>query len=101
MRRCIAVSALVAGLLGFVAPQPAAALSCGPGDVGSIDTSCSGLWQERNRVYAEAGYCFKTERAIRVFGRRCFPPYGKLSHDDACYVQALQQMERAKGCSGD
>lgn len=29
---------------------------------------CDELWSERNAVYAEAGYCFRTPRAIRAFG---------------------------------
>ncbi len=29
---------------------------------------CSSLWFSRNRVYKSAGYCFKTARAIAVFG---------------------------------
>jgi hypothetical protein len=92
------IQAAVAGLLYL---PPAMAAPCGVGDVGDIDTSCGGLWRERNRVYAENGYCFKTPRAIRAFGRGCFPPYGRLSHDDYCYVRALARMERAKGCAAD
>jgi YARHG domain len=72
--------------------------SCGQGDVGDIDMSCRGLWLERNRVMAEAGYCFQTAAAIAVFGRGCFPPYGKLSRNDACYVEAIVAIERRKGC---
>ncbi len=30
--------------------------------------SCYDLWVQRNSVYKEAGYCFKTPRAIRYFG---------------------------------
>lgn len=30
--------------------------------------SCSSLWYERNGIYKNAGYCFKTSRAIRAFG---------------------------------
>jgi hypothetical protein len=29
--------------------------------------SCHALWDERNSFYKEAGYCFKTEAAIRYF----------------------------------
>ncbi len=32
------------------------------------DFPCDELWSERNAVYKDAGYCFKTERAIRAFG---------------------------------
>jgi hypothetical protein len=30
--------------------------------------SCQDLWVERNSYYKEAGYCFKTARAISYFG---------------------------------
>ncbi|PZQ15088.1 MAG: YARHG domain-containing protein [Ancylobacter novellus] len=29
---------------------------------------CARLWFERNAVYKDAGYCFKTSRAISAFG---------------------------------
>ncbi|KQQ00212.1 hypothetical protein ASF56_15030 [Methylobacterium sp. Leaf122] len=29
---------------------------------------CDELWGERNAIYKDAGYCFRTERAIRAFG---------------------------------
>ena len=33
--------------------------------------SCYDLWYARNAIFADEGYCFKTQRAINVFGRRC------------------------------
>jgi hypothetical protein len=30
--------------------------------------SCDRLWFERNQIFANAGYCFKSRRAISVFG---------------------------------
>ena len=93
LRSLIPLASLVA-----MASAPALA-ACPQGDVGGIDMSCPGLWRERNRVYAEHGYCFQTERAIRVFGRGCFPPYGQLSGNDQCYVQAIQRIERDQGCA--
>jgi hypothetical protein len=32
------------------------------------NTSCDGLWYQRNMIFKAAGYCFKTQRAIREFG---------------------------------
>jgi YARHG domain len=29
---------------------------------------CEALWLQRNAYYKDAGYCFKTPRAIRYFG---------------------------------
>ena len=30
--------------------------------------ACSELWFSRNQIYKDAGYCFKTSRAISAFG---------------------------------
>jgi hypothetical protein len=60
--------------------------------------SCSDLWQRRNSIYASFGYCFQSQRAIAVFGRGCFPPYGRLPPDAAREVRRLQAIERRRGC---
>jgi hypothetical protein len=96
--RPLCAGILAALLLTGVPVAPALAQACGPGDLGDIDRSCRGLWLERNRVYAQAGYCFQSPDAIAVFGRGCFPPYGRLSRDDKCYVDAIQALERRQGC---
>jgi len=81
----------LAAVLGLAAiavsyPRPAAA------------QSCYALWYERNQIYARNGYCFQTQRAIDVFGRGCFPPYGRLSGWERDRVNQLQYLERANGC---
>ena len=60
--------------------------------------SCDELWYARNSIYAAKGYCFKSERALSVFGPRCFAPYGKLTGAEQSQVNAIQQWERSKGC---
>jgi len=60
--------------------------------------SCGDLWYERNKIYARNGYCFKTERAISVFGDGCFPPYGRLSGWEKERVDEIQMMEARRGC---
>ncbi len=50
---------------------------------------CDELWAERNAVYAEAGYCFKTPRAIRAFGN------AGCKYDDLADVP-LSARDRAK-----
>ena len=47
---------ILAGLLVGASVLPAYAQSCGD------------LWYERNAIYKDAGYCFKTARGIRAFG---------------------------------
>ncbi len=46
-------------LVWAVLASPAAAQS---------DPECDHLWERRNSIYAAAGYCFKTDRAIAHFG---------------------------------
>lgn len=60
--------------------------------------SCSELWYKRNEIYARNGYCFKTPRALAVFGRGCFPPYGAMSGWEKRRVNELQYWEARKGC---
>jgi hypothetical protein len=60
--------------------------------------SCGELWYARNEIYADAGYCFKTRRARRVFGRRCYPPYGRLSRHERRRVSRIERWEYRKGC---
>ena len=59
---------------------------------------CTDLWQRRNSIYASFGYCFRTARAISVFGRSCFRPYGRLPPDAAREVARLQALGARLGC---
>ena len=61
--------------------------------------SCSELWYARNAIYAQNGYCFQTSRAISVFGRACFPPYGQLSSYEQQQMNDIAAWERRKGCT--
>jgi hypothetical protein len=60
--------------------------------------TCDDLWYERNLIYADNGYCFKTQRAIRTFGRACFPPWGELSRSEQREVDLIVSWEKRKGC---
>jgi len=65
--------------------------------------SCQQLWFGRNSVFKEAGYCFKTQRAISTFGNAgC--QYDNindvpLSPDNQAFVSAIKRAEQMKGCS--
>lgn len=84
----LAATAFVSGA-GFVSGARAQALS---------ELSCKALWYQRNAVYAEQGYCFKTKDAIATFGARCYAPFGKLTPDQQRYVNEVQAWEARKGC---
>ncbi|ACL59074.1 YARHG domain-containing protein [Methylobacterium nodulans] len=63
---------------------------------------CEELWYQRNRIFKEAGYCFRTPRGIRTFGNagcayddeRDVP----LSVRQRDAVAAIRETERLLGC---
>lgn len=57
---------------------------------------CNMLWRQRNDIYANAGYCFKTQRAIRVYGRSCTG--GSPSSRGMRRVRSIIAQEKACGC---
>lgn len=63
---------------------------------GERQNTCWHLWYERNKIYADAGYCFKTTRAIKEFGASCTG--GKPSSSGMREVQKIKAHERACGC---
>ena len=65
---------------------------------GYSNMSCGQLWYARNRIYADAGYCFKTSRARRTFGAGCFAPYGRLSGYAKERVEQIKSWEAQLGC---
>lgn len=90
-KRTILASAIgAAAMLLMTFATPAAAYS---------QLSCGQLWYERNRIYAEYGYCFQTQQAIATFGRRCHPPYGRLPPHAQAQVNAIVGWERRRGCN--
>ena len=64
---------------------------------------CYELWLERNQIYKDAGYCFRTTRAIRTFGNagcsyddvRDVP----LTPRDRQRINQIVRMEQSYGCS--
>jgi hypothetical protein len=65
--------------------------------------SCQELWVERNSMYKEAGYCFKTSRAIAYFGNA-----GCMYDDEAALplprwkrarIAEIVRLERRLGCN--
>ncbi len=62
------------------------------------ETSCADLWMARNRIFAAAGYCFKSARARAAFPGSCLPPYGKLSAQQSQQVKAIRTREHQLGC---
>jgi hypothetical protein len=64
--------------------------------------SCQALYEVRNGIYAQNGYCFKTERAINTFGNEgCWiedQEDVQLSSVERYNVSQIVAVERQKGC---
>lgn len=63
---------------------------------------CDELWAERNATYKDAGYCFRTPRAIAAFGNAgCrFDEIADvpLSARDRAKIADIQRQESANNC---
>lgn len=83
-----AVHALSFAASAFFVPSPAVAQV----------SHCGDLWHQRNQIFADAGYCFKSAKGKAAFPRACFPPYGKISASAKLVVEALKALEAESGC---
>ncbi|MEA2903118.1 MAG: hypothetical protein QOG83_3199 [Alphaproteobacteria bacterium] len=65
--------------------------------------SCDELWVERNSYYKQAGYCFKTARAIGYFGNGgCYvnsESAMRFSPDVRARINQIVRLERQFGCA--
>jgi YARHG domain-containing protein len=76
----------------------AAVISCAiPSAVLAADV-CQSLWQARNAIFANKGYCFESADAQAVFGKGCFPPFGKLTPAEEADVQRIKDVEAHQNC---
>lgn len=64
--------------------------------------SCQILWDVRNTIYKQNGYCFTTNRSIEAFGndgcRFKTVAEAPLNAMEKANVVALQRAEKRKGC---
>lgn len=65
--------------------------------------NCDSLWQVRNGIYAQNGYCFKTQRAISTFGNgQCHvndQARVSLNAYERANVGTIVAVEKSKRCS--
>jgi hypothetical protein len=81
---------------------PLALLSDSTAQQNPLD-ACESLWNRRNAIYKEAGYCFKKSRAVEIFGNegctiteeRDLP----LSDRQRDAIRRIKQSEKALRCS--
>jgi hypothetical protein len=65
--------------------------------------ACQEWWEERNGYYADAGYCFKTRRAIQHFGNQSCRYNNEasvpLTRQQRARIAQLTALERRNGCN--
>jgi hypothetical protein len=87
-------------MLVLAAPWDAAISSASAQDLWPL--SCGDLWYRRNAIFSRNGYCFKTGRAIRVFGNANCQFYVEadvpMSRSERQEVEIIRSIERRKGC---
>jgi hypothetical protein len=78
----------------------AAGIFLGAGPV--LAQSCDQLWYARNAIFKEAGYCFRTSRAIQRFGNAGCQYDSEydvpLSERQRREVNEIKSAERRFGC---
>jgi hypothetical protein len=86
--------------LGLLFPLAAPVLPAAAQGLWSL--SCGDLWYQRNAIFARNGFCFKTDRAMRVFGNANCTYYVEadvpMSQDERQQVGIIRDIERQKGC---
>jgi len=106
-----ALSIATAGATLLVSPSPARAncyelIGCTNKDYFTAaqlkQLSCQILWEVRNTIYKENGYCFHSKKAIKAFGNAgCqIDDMGKvpLNAAESHNVTAIKKAEAKKGC---
>lgn len=66
----------------------------------AVADSCYDLWYERNLIYAEKGYCFKTDLARRTFSNfACRTDQPRFSPREQRRIDEIKAEERERGCN--
>jgi hypothetical protein len=81
----------------------AGCLALGFGATAFAGETCDSLWVQRNEIYKENGYCFKTRAAIKYFGNAgCVYDSVEdvpLSSRERRIVARIVSQERRYGCN--
>lgn len=66
----------------------------------ALADSCYDLWYQRNLIYAENGYCFKTDLARRTFSdSSCRTDHPQFSPREQRRINQIKAEERERGCN--
>jgi hypothetical protein len=102
--------AVALAIMTFTGPALAACYE----DIGCTDSdtyqkrdlrelSCQGLWDVRNTIYKENGYCFSTDRAVSYFGNKGCSVSNmasvRLNTYERQNVAQIAAVEKSKGCN--
>ena len=61
--------------------------------------SCADLWYQRNQIFADNGYCFKTQLGIDSFSNAgCFTKNPKFTRAETREIAAIKREEKRRGC---
>ncbi len=61
--------------------------------------SCYDLWYERNQIYDDNGFCFKSQLGQDTFDNSdCYTSHPDLSRAEERRVAQIKARERAKRC---
>ncbi len=83
----------------FMLPAAAAALALTIGLSPAMAESCYDLWYERNQIYDDNGFCFKTQLGRDTFDNSdCYTSNPSLSRAKVRRVAQIKARERAKRC---
>ena len=67
-----------------------------------MQLGCQPLWEVRNWIYKERGYCFKTPKAIKAFGNAgcLYDDVGQvpLNQFERYNMKSIKKAEANKGC---
>ncbi len=75
------------------------ALALTVGMVPALAESCYDLWYERNQIYDDNGFCFKTQLGRETFDNSdCYTSNPDLSSAEIRRVAQIKARERAKRC---
>ena len=65
----------------------------------ALAESCYDLWYERNSIYNDNGYCFKTKLGRETFDNSdCTTNRVRLSEQEQYRVDQIQAEEDSRGC---
>lgn len=64
----------------------------------AMAASCYDLWYQRNAIFDDNGYCFKTQLGRETFDNSdCWTDYPHLSRSEQRRVDAIKREERRRG----